>query len=106
MQPEIEEGGGFLFSVNLVFVSQIAIYGLAFGLRVVLARGLVYDGLGTYSLFFVAVLVAGGIANLGVGLGNIYFLNKGAYSYGVLLSGSLFVLAVTSVLAWVLLSIY
>ena len=48
---------GFLFNVNLVFLSQIAIYGFAFGLRVVLARGLGDDGLGTYSLFFVAILV-------------------------------------------------
>src|SRR3989442_11338358 len=106
MRTDIEDSGGFVSNVNVVFVSQIAIYGLAFGLRIVLARGLHDDGLGTYSLFFVAVLVGGGIANLGVGLGNIYFLNKGAYSYGVLLSGSLFVLAAMSVLAWVLLSIY
>ena len=33
------------------------------------------EGLGTYSLFFVAVLVAGGVGNLGIGLGNVYFLN-------------------------------
>jgi len=102
----VDERAGLLFSVNLVFLSQIAIYGLAFGLRVVLARGLGDDGLGTYSLFFVAVLVAGGVANLGVGLGNIYFLNKGAYSYETLLPGSLFVLGATSVLAWILLAAY
>src|SRR3990172_11434981 len=101
-----QDRGGFLFNVNLVFLSQIVIYGLAFGLRVVLARGLGDDGLGTYSLFFLAVLVAGGVANLGVGLGNIYFLNKGTYSYAELLAGSLFVLAVTSALGWVLLIAY
>ncbi len=103
---EIEGRGSFLLNVNLVFVSQIAIYGLAFGLRVVLARGLGDDGLGTYSLFFVAVLVAGGVANLGVGLGNIYFLNKGTYDYGVLLSGSLFVLAATSLFGGVIVVAY
>ena len=90
---------GFLLNVNVVFFSQIAIYGLAFALRVLLARGLGDAGLGTYSLIFVAVLVAGGIANLGAGLGNIYFLNKGTYSYRSLLSGSLFVLAASSVVA-------
>ena len=109
--PELAPSGvnqraGLLFSVNLVFFSQIAIYGLAFGLRVVLARGLGDDGLGTYSLFFVAVLVAGGILNLGVGLGNIYFLNKGQYSYEALLSGSLFVLAASSVVTWLFLFAY
>ncbi len=101
MQSSLEARGGFFFNVNLVFLGQIAIYGLAFGLRVVLARGLGDSGLGTFSLFFVAVIVAGGIANLGVGLGNIYFLNKGAYGYGVLLSGSLFVLIAMSAIAWV-----
>jgi O-antigen/teichoic acid export membrane protein len=97
---------GLLFNVNLVFFSQIAIYGLAFGLRVVLARGLGDDGLGTYSLFFNAVLVAGGVANLGVGLGNIYFLNKGDYQYQTLLSNSLFVVGASSVLGWLFLAVY
>lgn len=92
MQPETDSRGGFLFNVNLVFLSQIAIYGFAFGLRVILARGLGDSGLGTYSLFFVAILVAGGVANLGVGLGNIYFLNKASYDRRVLLSNSIAVL--------------
>jgi len=101
MQAEVPESrGGFLFNVNLVFLSQIAIYGFAFGLRVVLARGLGDDGLGTYSLFFVAILVAGGVANLGVGLGNIYFLNKRAYPYETLLSNSLAVLGWTAIAGW------
>lgn len=98
--PAAGDHAGFLVSVNIVFVSQIAIYGLAFALRVVLAQGLGDSGLGTYSLFFVAVLVAGGVANLGVGLGNIYFLNKGAYTYRTLLSGSLFVLLASTAVAW------
>jgi stage V sporulation protein B len=97
------ERAGLLFSVNVVFLSQIVIYGLAFLLRVVLARGLGDDGLGTYSLFFNAVLIAGGIANLGVGLGNVYFLNKGTYPYSTLLSNSLFVLGASSLVAWVFL---
>ncbi len=87
--PSTISGRGCLFNVNLVFLSRVAISGLAFVLRVLLARGLGDDGLGTYSLFFVAVLVAGGIGNLGIGLGNVYFLNKGTYSYRTLLSGSL-----------------
>lgn len=93
--------GGFLFNVNLVFLSQIAIYGFAFGLRIVLARGLGDSGLGTYSLFFVGILVAGGIANLGVGLGNIYFLNKSQHDLRTLLSNSLAVILWTAVAGWV-----
>lgn len=104
--PVPPRGGSFLFNVNVAFLSQIATYGLAFLLRVVLAQGLGDDGLGTYSLFFIAVLVAGGVANLGVGLGNIYFINKQTYSYGVLLSGSLFVLGATALLAWIFLPLW
>jgi O-antigen/teichoic acid export membrane protein len=105
-QPGTSERTGLLFNVNLVFIAQVATYGLAFCLRVVLARGLGDEGLGTYSLFFVAVLVAGAIANLGVGLGNIYFLNKGHYSYDELLSGSIFVLGSSSLAAWAFLVAY
>ena len=106
MQDQGGSRGSFFVNVNLVFLSQIATYGLAFGLRIVLARGLGDEGLGTYALFFLAVIVAGGIVNLGVGLGNIFFLNKGTYSYRVLLANSLSVLAVTSVVAWVLIAAY
>ena len=106
VQPQLPARGGFLFNVNVVFLSQIASYGFAFLLRIVLARGLGDEGLGTYSLFFIAVLVSAGLANLGVGLGNIYFLNKRTYSYGTLLSGSLFVLAATALFAWLFLPLW
>jgi O-antigen/teichoic acid export membrane protein len=106
MQDEGGIRGSFFLNVNIVFLSQIAIYGLAFGLRVVLARGLGDSGLGTYSLFFLAVIVAGGVAILGVGLGNIYFLNKGTHSYRLLLASSLSVLAATSALTWALVAAY
>ena len=99
MQSTIS-GRGFLFNVNLVFLSQVAIYGLAFVLRVILARSLGDEGLGTYSLFFVAVLVAGGVGNLGIGLGNVYFLNKGTYSFRTLLSGSIAAFGVMSIVGW------
>ncbi|MDP9180609.1 MAG: oligosaccharide flippase family protein [Chloroflexota bacterium] len=101
MQPDLERRGGFLFNVNVVFLSQIGIYGFAFLLRVVLARGLGDSDLGTYALFYVAILVAGGVANLGIGLGNIYFLNKGAYAYRVLLSNSLAIIIWTAIVGWV-----
>lgn len=97
--PRPGEGDSFLLNVNLVLLTQVITYGLAFLLRVLLARGLGDEGLGTYSLFFVTVLAASGVANLGVGLGNIYFLNKGSYEREALLRGSVFVFAATSVLS-------
>ncbi|MEO6196771.1 MAG: oligosaccharide flippase family protein [Dehalococcoidia bacterium] len=104
--PTAENQRGFLFNVNLVFLSQIAIYGFAFGIRVVLARGLGDSGLGTYALFFTAILVAGGIANLGVGLGNIYFLNKGTHGYRVLLSNSIALIGWTALAGWLFVGVW
>lgn len=106
MQPETGPRSGFIFNVNLVFLSQVVIYALAFGLRVVLARGLGDEGLGTYSLFFLAVLVAAGVGSLGVGLGNVYFLNKGGHPLPELLANSLVLLALSSALTWAALLAY
>jgi len=97
--PRPGQGDSFLLNVNLVLLTQVITYGLAFLLRVILARGLGDAGLGTYSLFFVTVLAVSGIANLGVGLGNIYFLNKGSYEREALLRGSAFVFAASTVLS-------
>lgn len=94
MQAQSWRPGSFLLNVNVVFISQIVIYGLAFLLRIVLARGLGDEGLGSYSLFYLATLIAAAVGNLGVGLGNIYFLNKGDYSHRELFHNSLFVVAV------------
>jgi len=78
-----------LLSVNLMFLSQVASYGLAFALRVVLAQALGDEGLGTYSLFYTSVLVAAGVVNLGVGPASVYYLNRGSHSLGRLFGGAL-----------------
>ncbi|HXG41687.1 MAG TPA: oligosaccharide flippase family protein [Dehalococcoidia bacterium] len=80
---------GLLASVNLMFLSQVASYGLAFVVRVLLAQALGDAGLGTYSLFYTSVLVAAGVANLGVGPASVYYLNRGAYPLERLLGGAL-----------------
>jgi hypothetical protein len=71
-----------------------------------LSRGLGDSGLGTYSLFFTAILVAAGIANLGVGLGNIYFLNKGTHGYRVLLSNSVALIGWTALAGWLFVGVW
>ena len=106
MQPQGWRPGSFFFNVNVVFLSQVVIYGLAFFLRIVLARGLGDEGLGTYSLFYLTVLVAGAVGNLGVGLGNIYFLNKGDFGYRELFNNSLFVIGATAIATAIVVVIY
>lgn len=106
MQPQDRRQGSFLFNVNVVFASQVVIYGLAFLLRITLARGLGDAGLGSYSLFYLAVLVAGAVGNLGVGLGNIYFLNKGDYALRELFHNSVWVMGATALATGVVVVIY
>jgi len=106
LDPQDGGRGGFLAHVNIVFLAQIALYGLAFLLRVLLARSLGDTGLGTYALFFNAVLISGGLASLGIGFGNVYYLNKGGYSYSTLLSGSLFVVMATTAIGTLALVAY
>ncbi len=93
MQRETGSPSRLLAHVNIVFFSQVASYGLAFALRAMLAQGLGEEGLGTYSLFYVSVLVAGGILSLGVGWANVYYLNKGPYQPSTLFFSSALVWA-------------
>ena len=106
MQEQGGTRGSFFLNVNVVFFSQILIYGLAFLFRVVLARGLGDEGLGTYALFFLSILIASAVGNLGVGLGSIYFLNKGDHSLRELFSNSVFTIAVVAVLSGIVVTAY
>jgi O-antigen/teichoic acid export membrane protein len=106
MQEQAGDRGDFFINVNLVFLSQIAIYGLAFLFRVILARGLGDDGLGTYALFYLSVLVIGAVGNLGVGLGSIYFLNKGEHSLRELFGTSLFTIVVVAATSAAAMAVY
>ena len=106
MEAGQQQRGGFVANVNIAFVSQIFIFGLAFLFRIALARGLGDEGLGTYSLFYLTVLIAGAVGSMGVGLGNLYFLNKGDYGLRELLNNSLFVVGATGVVATIIILIY
>ena len=106
MEDQGRTPGSFLLSVNIVFFSQVAIYGLAFLFRVLLARSLGDDGLGVYSLFYLSVLIASGAGNLGIGLGSIYFLSKGDYSLRQLFSSSVFAIGVVAALTSIVVALY
>ena len=106
MENQSRTQASFLLSVNVVFFSQVAIYGLAFLFRVVLARGLGDVGLGAYSLFYLSVLIASGTGSLGIGLGSIYFLNKGDYSLQQLFSSSVFAIGVGAAVTSLVVALY
>jgi O-antigen/teichoic acid export membrane protein len=91
--------GGFLFSVNLIFVAQIANYGLRFLLGIILARALGPELRGDYALFVLSASLAASAATLGAGLGSMYHLGKSRLSLRVLLGNSQFLALVTGALA-------
>jgi len=96
----------FLLNVNLVLLTQVAVYSLAFALRVMIARALGAEGQGEYSLFLLVVSVASSVATLGMSLGNVYFIGKGKHPLRVLLANShLLVLAVAVVASAVVLAV-
>ena len=58
-------GGGFLFNVNLVFISTVAAYGLGFVTAVLMARALGDEGLGVTALYRNAVTLGFAFLSLG-----------------------------------------
>lgn len=94
-QAAIEPGRpGFLAAVNLVFLTYVAGYGLAFVTGVILARALGPDGRGVYSLFLLSVSFAQAVLSLGIGVSAVYYIGKRAFPLRDIVSnGQLIVLA-------------
>ena len=91
-------GGRLLFNVNLLFLTQVASYGLRFLAGVLLARGLGPEGRGDYALFILSTSMAASLATMGVGLGSMYHIGKDRYSVRILLGNSQFVVLVAAAL--------
>ena len=78
----------FLFNVNLVFVTYIASYLLAFLLRVLVTRALGADGLGSYTLFLLTVSISAAVLGLGISVSSIYHIGKRTFSLRDVVSNS------------------
>jgi O-antigen/teichoic acid export membrane protein len=72
--------GGFLFNVNLVFLSTIVVYGLSFLMAVLLARTLGKDGRGITALFQAAVTLGFAFLSLGIATAAVYFVSRRQFS--------------------------
>ena len=68
--------GGFLLNVNLVFLSTVMAYGLAFLYVVVIARALGPEGRGVTALYQAAVNMAFAILSLGLPAAVIYYVAR------------------------------
>ncbi len=85
--------------INLVFITYVAGYLLAFVLQVLVARGLGTSGRGTYEILLLSISLTQAVLSMGVGVASLYYIGKGTYPVRDLLSNTQFV-----VLASVLLS--
>ena len=78
----------FVFNVNLVFLTYVASYLLAFLMRVLVTRAVGADGLGSYTLFLLTVSIAGAILGLGLNVSAIYHIGKRTFSLRDIVSNS------------------
>lgn len=73
-------GQGFLFNVNLVFISTVASYGLGFLAAVLMARALGDEGLGVTALYRNAVTLAFAFFSLGIATAIVYYVGRRDFS--------------------------
>lgn len=78
----------FVFNVNLVFLTYVANFLLAFLLRVLVTRALGADGLGSYTLFLLTVSITAALLGLGLNVSTIYHIGKRTFSLRDILSHS------------------
>jgi O-antigen/teichoic acid export membrane protein len=69
-------GGGFLFNVNLVFISTVVSYGLSFFVAVLMARSLGDDGLGVTALYRSAITLGFAFFSLGIAVAIFYYIGR------------------------------
>jgi len=74
--------------INLVFVTYVAGYLLAFVFQVLVARGLGTSGRGAYEVTLLTISITQAVLGLGVGVASLYYVGKGTYALRDLLSNS------------------
>jgi O-antigen/teichoic acid export membrane protein len=78
----------FVFNVNLVFLTYVASYLLAFLTRVLVTRAVGADGFGAYSLFLLTVSITAAILGLGLNVSAIYHIGKRTFRLRDIVSNS------------------
>lgn len=92
----------FLRDINLVFLTYVANYLLAFVVSVLVARGLGTDGRGVYEIALLTISIAQAVMSLGVGVASLYYINKKTYPLSDLLSNSQFIVLASAALSGLL----
>ncbi|HEX5139406.1 MAG TPA: oligosaccharide flippase family protein [Dehalococcoidia bacterium] len=91
-------GGGFLFNVNLVFISTVAAYGLGFVTAVLMARALGDEGLGVTALYRNAVTLGFAFLSLGIATALVYYVARRDYEPRLAMEIGLTITALATIL--------
>lgn len=91
-----------LRDINLVFITYVAGYLLAFVIGVLVARGLGTDGRGAYDITLLTISIAQAVMSLGVGVASLYYVGKRTYPVGDLLSNGQFMVLASAALSGLL----
>jgi len=91
-------GGGFLFNVNLVFITTVIAYGLGFLTAVLMARALGDAGLGVTALYRNAVTLGFAFLSLGIATALVYFVGRRDYAPRLAMEVGLTITVVATVL--------
>ncbi len=78
----------FFLNVNLVFLTYVGNYLLAFAVGVLVTRALGPEGRGIYTVFLVTVSITQAVVGLGVNVSSIYHIGKKAFSVRDIVSNS------------------
>jgi O-antigen/teichoic acid export membrane protein len=92
----------FFLNVNLVFLTYVANYLLAFAVGVLVTRALGPEGRGIYAVFLVTVSITQAVVGLGVNVSSIYHIGKKAFSLRDIVSNSQFVVLTSVVVSGLL----
>lgn len=75
-----QESGGFLLTVNFVFISTVMAYGLGFLAVILISRELGAEGRGVTALYQSAVNLTFVVLSLGIGSAVVYYVSRGDLS--------------------------
>jgi O-antigen/teichoic acid export membrane protein len=74
--------------INLVFLTYVAGYLLAFVLQALVARGLGTSGRGTYEILLLSISLAQAVLSMGLGVASLYYIGKRTFLFRDLLSNT------------------
>lgn len=92
----------FFLNVNLVFMTYVGNYLLAFAVGVLVTRALGPEGRGIYAVFLVAVSITQAVVGLGMNVSSIYHIGKKAFRLKDIVSNGQFVVLTSTAMAGLL----